>query len=127
MEQIKLHIRGGLPGQDRLKLILPTLFSYFQIITVDSRIKLLTKCGLFPIKGEDSSEVTFYFNPEKANPLKPGKNILPFKPLGATDLMMVTGDENDQEEEVAPLEEGVPLSPFLAQMEANTQALPSPA
>ena len=125
MNEIRAFLGGGMAALARLKEILPSLFSYFQIITLDSRAKLLIKCGLTPIHEDNASEITFYFNPspEKGDPLQPGRSVSVYKPsCTPADPMTIT------------LEEETPLepheheeSPFSAQMQANTRALPSPA
>ncbi len=97
MLEIKAFLGGGVPGQARLKQILPSLFSYFKIITMDSRARLLCNCGLAPIYGEEPSEVTFFFNPDKTNPLQPGKSVALYRPCVLSDP--ITADE------AVPLEE----------------------
>lgn len=66
------YVRGDLPGVRRLKDILPSLFSYYKIITLDGQSKILSECGLWPIVMCGCADVTFYFNERSTvNPLKP--------------------------------------------------------
>jgi len=131
MLQIQTYLSGGLPGQARLKQILPSLFSYFQIITLDSRAKLLARCGLAPIHGDEPSEVTFYFNPNRTNPLQPGRSVALYRPCGVIDP--ITSVHEDSDQPPAPLDEVEPLQPQSSQafspqhMMVSTEALPSPA
>jgi len=126
MLQIQTYLSGGLPGQARLKQILPSLFSYFQIITLDSRAKLLARCGLAPIHGDEPSEITFYFNPEKTNPLQPGRSVALYRPCGVIDPITAEDDQPP-----APLDEEQLQSQsspaFSPHMMVSTEALPSPA
>lgn len=56
-EEIKTFIRGGSAGLNRLKQVLPSLFNYFGVYTLDSKAGILTDCGLTPLR--QNNDVTF--------------------------------------------------------------------
>ena len=64
VEEIKSFLNGGMVGRRRLKQVLPSLFSYFGILTLESKATLLTECGLVPVT--QYNDVTFYLKEMQA-------------------------------------------------------------
>lgn len=56
---IRGFIRGGLPAIARLKQVLPSIFDYFKIVSLDGKADILLQCGLAPYR--ENNDVTFFF------------------------------------------------------------------
>ena len=50
--------RGGLPGMRRLKEVLPSIFQYHKVISLDEQEKMIKLVGLSPIR-DATGYVTF--------------------------------------------------------------------
>ena len=61
MQEIRTFLKGGECGAQRLKEVLPSLFSYYKIVTTEGKGQLLVDCGLSPYISETNDEVTFVF------------------------------------------------------------------
>lgn len=61
MQEIRAFLKGGECGAQRLKEVLPSLFSYYKIVTTEGKGQLLVDCGLSPYISETNDEVTFVF------------------------------------------------------------------
>jgi hypothetical protein len=68
-EEIQSFLNGGMVGRRRLKKVLPSLFSYFGILTLESKARILTDCGLSPLR--TSNDVTFNLHEATAECLPP--------------------------------------------------------
>ena len=60
-QEIVGFLKGGEAAVQRLKEILPTLFAYYGIITMDAQARLIRECKLTPYKSQTSGGVTFFF------------------------------------------------------------------
>lgn len=61
IEEISLFIRGGVPGASRLKQVLSSIFTYFQVERLEHREQILRACGLHPMQAESGGDVTFFY------------------------------------------------------------------
>ena len=57
--EIAVFLKGGVPGAARLRDILPSLFSYFGIVTNNCKAGVLVKCGLAPVRTK--TDISFFF------------------------------------------------------------------
>jgi hypothetical protein len=57
LEEIQAFSRGGIAGLARLKLVLPSLFAYYQIIGLEHQAMLLSNAGLCPAR--DGVHISF--------------------------------------------------------------------
>jgi hypothetical protein len=63
-QEIEAFIRGGKGGANRLREILPSLFSYYKVLTAEAKVLLLDDCGLSPYIDSNSGQVTFFLSRE---------------------------------------------------------------
>ena len=57
--EIAVFLKGGVAGAARLRDILPSLFSYFGIVTNNCKAGILVKCGLAPVRTK--TDISFFF------------------------------------------------------------------
>ena len=62
MKEIQTFLRGGEAGAQRLKEILPSLFSYYKIVTTEEKANILHACHLYPYLSDTNDEVSFVFD-----------------------------------------------------------------
>jgi hypothetical protein len=60
--EIKVFIRGGVPGLQRLKEVLPTIFKHYGVRHKRQQAEILIGCKLMPKVGNKTS-LTFVFEP----------------------------------------------------------------
>ena len=63
--EINSFIRGGTPGLDRLRAVLPSVFRYYNVTSKQEQVQILIKCKLFP--RQDGKHVSFEFKPDTGN------------------------------------------------------------
>ncbi len=75
--EIRVFLRGAEGGVKRLKEILPSLFAYYKIVTIDGKARLLSECGLIPYRCQDGGgDVTFFFDgSEVRDQFKPPRSV----------------------------------------------------
>lgn len=72
VEEISSFLRGGVPGAARLKQVLSSVFTYFDVVGIVQREEVLRACGLQPCVGASASDVTFVFRgSDCSNQFKP--------------------------------------------------------
>ena len=59
--EIKAFVRGGTPGLDRLRKVLPSVFRHYKVTSRREQAQILIQCRLFPVL--DGERMTFEFNP----------------------------------------------------------------
>jgi hypothetical protein len=59
LSYIRGFLRGGMPAIARLKQVLPSIFDYFKIVSLDGKADILIQCGLSPYR--ENNDVTFFF------------------------------------------------------------------
>ena len=91
--EIAVFLKGGIPGAARLRDILPSLFSYFGIVTNNCKAGVLVKCGLAPVRTK--TDISFFFA---------GNDVSDqFRaPKGFQKYELESLDEGSQDVEVAP-------------------------
>ena len=111
--EILVFLRGAEGGVKRLKDVLPSLFAYYNIITIESKARLLSECGLIPYKCKDAiGDVTFYFDgSDVQDQFKPPHSVceawikLDAKPLAETPAPVLETPASEPEQnspQVAP-------------------------
>ena len=65
VQEVNAFVRGGTPGKDRLKAVLPSLFKHYGIRSSKAQAAVLLQCKLFPVQGKQS--VTFEFKTHDTN------------------------------------------------------------
>ena len=91
--EIAVFLKGGVPGAARLRDILPSLFSYFGIVTNNYKAGVLVKCGLAPVRTK--TNISFFF---AGNDVSDQFRV----PKGFQKYELESLDEECQDMEVAP-------------------------
>ena len=64
--EIKSFKSSGITGLTRLKQVLPSIFSYYNVVTIEAMQETLRRCSLVPIL--EDHYVTFYLDVSPENP-----------------------------------------------------------
>lgn len=64
--EIKSFKSSGITGLTRLKQVLPSIFSYYNVLTIEAMQETLRRCSLVPIL--EDHYVTFYLDVSPENP-----------------------------------------------------------
>lgn len=67
--EINSFVRGGTPGLDRLRAVLPSVFRYYNVTSKQAQVQILIQCKLFPT--QNGKHVSFEFKPATGNCLGP--------------------------------------------------------
>ena len=114
--EIRVFLRGAEGGVKRLKEILPSLFAYYKIVTIDGKARLLSECGLIPYRCQDAGgDVTFFFDgSEVRDQFKPPRSV--------SEAWIKPGEKLE-----TPVPEPQPAPPPAPAPEPAPEPQPSPA